>query len=45
MKKQMIAGVLLAGIAGLVFAAQNKGTQKGQNVPKMPMMPMAVMGW
>lgn len=43
MKKQMIAGVLLAGIAGLVFAAQSKGTQKGQNAPKMPMMPMAVV--
>ncbi len=44
MKKQIIAGVLLAGIAGLVFAAQGKGSQKGgQNAPKMPMMPVAVV--
>ena len=39
MKKKVIAGVLLAGIAGLMLTAQNKG----KAAPKMPPMPVAVV--
>ena len=42
MKKKIIAGILLAGVAACMLSAQNKGAKKGA-APKMPPMPVAVV--
>ena len=43
MKKKVIAGIVLAGVAAFMLTAQNKGGKKGASVPKMPAMPVAVV--
>ena len=42
MKKKIVAGILLAGVAAFMLTAQNKGAKKGA-APKMPPMPAAVV--
>ena len=42
MKKKVVAGILLAGVAAFMLTAQNKGAKKGA-APKMPAMPTAVV--
>ena len=42
MKKKVVAGILLAGVAAFMLTAQNKGAKKGA-APKMPPMPAAVV--
>lgn len=44
MKKKVIAGVILAGMAAFLLSAQGKGAKKGPGAaPGMPAMPVAVV--
>lgn len=43
MKKKVIAGIVLAGVAAFMLTAQTKGGKKGAAAPKMPAMPVAVV--
>ena len=43
MKKKIIAGIVLAGVAAFMLTAQTKGGKKGAAAPKMPAMPVSVV--
>ena len=43
MKKKVIAGIVLAGVAAFMLTAQTKGGKKGAAAPKMPAMPVSVV--